>query len=109
MTINTNTYRFKKRTVRDSAGNIIDLLDEANGGYIIKNRQVVNQERYQEMMKVEQDRKEAAMAQALARTDESLPNRNVDPVSTNLKKEFDVFKKEVDDKFNAILEAIKNK
>lgn len=48
--------------MRDLHGNIINMVDEANGGYIIRNRQVVNQERWEEILQQERDRQEAAKA-----------------------------------------------
>lgn len=38
------------------------MLDEGNGGYIIRNRQVVNQERWKEIVQAEQDKMDAAKA-----------------------------------------------
>lgn len=55
-------HLYKKRTVRKLSGEIIDLVDEANGGYIIRNGRVVNQELYDEMKRKEEDRKLAAQA-----------------------------------------------
>lgn len=52
----------RKSTVKDLAGNIIHMIDEANGGYIIKNRQIVNQERYAELQKIQEDKRKAAQA-----------------------------------------------
>jgi len=55
-------HLYRKRTVRDLSGNIIDLRDEANGGIIISKGQVVNQVRLDEMAKVEEDKRIAATA-----------------------------------------------
>jgi len=60
--INISGRMVRKSVVRDTGGNIINLLDEERGGYIIRNRQVVNPERYAELLKLEEDRKIAAKA-----------------------------------------------
>ena len=59
-----NLYR--KRTVRRLNGQIIDMVDEANGGRIISNGLVVNQERFEELQKIEEDKKLAALAMTQA-------------------------------------------
>ena len=56
----------RKRTLRNLDGSIRDLLDETNGGYIIKNGIVVNQERYDELRRIEEDKRKAALAQNFA-------------------------------------------
>jgi len=60
--INISGHMARKSVVKDTGGNIINLLDETNGGYIIRNRQIVNPERYAELQKLEEDRKIAAQA-----------------------------------------------
>lgn len=55
-------HLYKKRTVRNLSGGIIDLIDESNGGVIISKGRVVNQERINEMAKIEEDKKTAAIA-----------------------------------------------
>jgi uncharacterized protein YceH (UPF0502 family) len=52
----------RKSTVRDTSGNIIDMLDETDGGWIIRNRRVVNEEKYNRIIQVEKDKREAALA-----------------------------------------------
>lgn len=52
----------RKSIVKDMRGNIITLLDEADGGFIIRNRQVVNQEKWKEYCRVQQDRIDSAKA-----------------------------------------------
>ena len=88
------------------------MLDEADGGYIIRGRQVVNQEKWQEHLKKEADKKEAAqaMAKAISAPPELAEARSGNPSAMKeLKEEMVEFKKEVNDKFSAILEAIKSK
>ena len=55
---------YRKRTVRSLSGNIIDMVDETNGGVIISRGRVVNQERIDELARLEKDRQTAAQAQA---------------------------------------------
>lgn len=114
MTVNVAAHLARKKIVRDMRGNVIDMLDENDGGYIIRNRQVVNQEKYQEMLKKEADRKEAAQAMAKAVTPppEVAEMRQGGQASKDIKEikeQFQEFKKEVDTKFDAILQAIKSK
>lgn len=54
----------KNRKVKDLNGNIIDWFDEANGGWIVKSRQVVNIERWNQEMAKQKDRELAAQAAA---------------------------------------------
>ena len=57
---------YKKIIRRDLSGNIIDFRDDANGGWIIRDRQIINQARIDEMAKIEEDKRKAATAEALA-------------------------------------------
>lgn len=61
MTVQVGTL-FRKRTIRKLNGQLVELVDEANGGAIVKNGQVVNPERYAEIQKQEEDAKLAAQA-----------------------------------------------
>lgn len=63
MSINIG-HLYRKRTVRGLSGNIIDMVDETNGGVIIAKGRVVNQERIDELARIEKDRQTAAQAQA---------------------------------------------
>lgn len=60
-------------------GNIINMIDELNGGWIIRNRQVVNQARWDELQKIEQDKREAAKAASLAINNPNAPDRTASP------------------------------
>jgi hypothetical protein len=99
-------HLYKKRTVRRLSGEIIDLVDEANGGYIIRGGRVVNQELFDEMARKEEDRKIAAQAilnpvAAPAQVEES---RTVSPSKlSELEKRID----SQDAKLDAILAALK--
>lgn len=44
------------------SGQIIDMYDEADGGWIIQKGRVVNEDKYNEMLRKEEDRKIAAQA-----------------------------------------------
>lgn len=66
-----------KRIVRNTAGQIIDWVDETNGGWIIRKGQIVNEEKYNEFKKIEEDKKLAAQAIAFQKVDESAPDRTV--------------------------------
>ena len=112
--INIAPRMAKRSVVRDLRGNIIDLIDETDGGYIIRKSQVVNQAKYDEILMKEADRKEAAQAIAKAVTPppEVVEMRQGGQASKDIKEikeQFQEFKKEVDTKFEAILQAIKSK
>ena len=78
----------RKRLVKDTQGNIIDWLDEADGGWIVRGRNVVNQERWDREKQKEKDRAEAAMALVKQKVDENAPDRTVTPAvaQENIKK-----------------------
>lgn len=107
----------QKKLVKDFNGNIIDLKDEADGGWIIRNRQVVNQEKYNEMVQKQKDKQEAAKAAALAVSNPQAPNRNVTPKNSedvadkiaSIEKKVEAVTKDVADKFDSILKILNNK
>lgn len=110
MSINVAPRMARKAVVKDLSGQVIDMVDEINGGYIIKNRRVVNKERWAELQKIEADKKLAAIASTMAITNPSAPDRGTSPSAENgLRKEFAEFKKDVDSKFDAILAVLKKK
>lgn len=99
----------RKSSIKDLDGNIINLLDETNGGYIIRNRQVVNPQRWEEIQKMEADKREAAKAAAMAINNPNAPDRTVAPRDT---ARLDAVEKRldgVDGKLDAILAAISKK
>jgi hypothetical protein len=61
MTVNMGQL-YKKRVIYNMNGGIRELTDETNGGRIISNGHVVNQERYDELLKIEEDKRIAAQA-----------------------------------------------
>ncbi len=60
--INVSGHMARKSITRDLSGNIINLIDETDGGWIIRNRRVVNEDKYNNLLKKEEDRKIAAKA-----------------------------------------------
>lgn len=54
----------KKSTLRRLDGSIINLKDEADGGDIIRNGRVVNEEKFNEIAQREEDKKKSAQAVA---------------------------------------------
>lgn len=59
-------HLYRKRTVRNLRGQIIDMVDETDGGVIISKGNIVNQAKIDEIKKKEDDRKVAARAEAEA-------------------------------------------
>lgn len=53
---------FRKRTVRNLDGSIREMLDEANGGTIIRGGHVVNVDRVNELARIERDKQAATAA-----------------------------------------------
>lgn len=98
-----NLYR--KSILRDLNGNVRNWLDETDGGWIIKDYQVVNQEKYNEHLKKEEDRKLAARAQAegVAVPQAVAENRAVPPSKL---EEFEKRLNNQDEKLDKILEAL---
>lgn len=91
----------KNKIVRDFGGNIIDWYDEARGGWIVQKRQVINKELWNEHLKKEEDKKEAAKAVSLQRTDNDNPERNTVPT---LDKKMEEFEKKIDEKLDKKLD-----
>lgn len=104
--INTSGHLYKRKTVRDTSGNIIEMFDEANGGWIIKGRMIVNQERYDEIAKIEKDKKDSARAI----TAQVTAPASVEAERTITPTKLDELEKRInlqDSKLDAILEALK--
>lgn len=63
MSVNFNPSNLRRKSVlKDTSGNIINLLDETDGGWIVRGRQVVNQAKYDELVKKEHDKNVASKA-----------------------------------------------
>lgn len=103
----------KKRVVRNTSGQIIDMFDETNGGWIIQKGRVVNPERWEELQKIEQDKRDAAKAIAFQKVDADVPDRTVtaqEAIKNQTKmEELETRLNKQDEKLDAILKAITNK
>lgn len=118
MTVNVAARMAQKRIVKDINGQIIDLRDETDGGWIIRNRQVVNPKKYEELVQKEKDKQEAAKAASMQITNPKAPDRNVIPGNKStaqidkvgdLEKKIDAVAKDVNEKFDSILKILSNK
>lgn len=96
----------RNKIVKDFGGNIIDWYDEARGGWIVQKRQVVNKELWNEFLKKEADKKEAAKAVSLQRTDNENPERNTVPT---LDKKMEEFEKKINEQLDAKLDTLAEK
>ena len=97
---------YRKRTVRRLDGSIRDLIDEANGGVIIANGQVVNEEAVIQLNAKEDDRRSAATeATQIDIAPEIAEQRVVAPTKM---QELEKKVAEQDTKLDAILELLKN-
>ena len=94
----------RKNTVKDISGNIISMLDETNGGFIVRNRQVVNAEKWEEYKQKEQDRLIASQAQIHQISNPDAPDRTVTP---NKVQELEKKVEGMEAKLDAILNALK--
>lgn len=63
----------KNKIVKDLSGNIIDWFDEVNGGWIVQKRVIVNHERWNEEVRKQKDRAEAAKAATMAKIRDDYP------------------------------------
>jgi hypothetical protein len=84
MSVQIAPHMTRKRMVKDLSGNIIDLLDENGGGWIVKGRQIVNQEKWDELQKKKKDEALAAQAMALATNDPDAPDRTLSPAQAKV-------------------------
>lgn len=103
---------YRKSIRRNLKGDIIDWRDDANGGWIIRGGQIINQARIDELAKIEEDKKRAATAEshAVQAPPEVIEQRMGNPSVSNTKIE--ALEKRLNDqdtKLDAILEALKNK
>lgn len=113
MSINVAARLARKKIVKDTAGNIIDWIDETNGGWIIRKGAIVNQERYNEHLQQQEDLKIAARAIAEQTTNPNAPDRTVAPIQAQKieeqatkVEELDKKVTEMDGKLDAILKAL---
>lgn len=102
-TVDTNVRLSRKRTIRNLSGEIIELLDEANGGYIIRKGQIVNPERWAEICKIEEDKRVAARAIAEQVVSPNAEERKASPSKVDkLEKKV----ADLDSKLDKILSAL---
>ena len=104
MPINVSGHMARKSIVRDISGNVINMIDETDGGWVIRNRQVVNQEKYDRILKAEEDKKIAAQAIAHQVSRPDAPDRTVVP------GKMEALEQRINDqdaKLDAILAALK--
>lgn len=107
--INVASHMAKKSIVRDLNGQIISMLDENGGGWIVRNRQVVNQDLWNAHIQKEIDKREAAkaMSHAVAASPEAVAARSGVAVPVGKVDELEKKVNDMDSKLNAILEALK--
>lgn len=98
----------KNKIVKDLNGGIIDWFDEAKGGWIVQKRMVINHDVWNNHLQKEQDKIEAASAVSKAKIRDDYPE-NPDGSNSNNAKVTELENKvtAMDDKLNAILEALK--
>lgn len=96
----------KNRIVKDLNGGIIDWFDEANGGWIVKSRGVVNKERWNEHVAKELDKKEAAKAVANPKIREDYPETKEGVEEPSKVAALEKRVTEMDGKLEAILKAV---
>lgn len=108
MSVQIAGHMSRKKVVKNMSGDIVDLFDEANGGWIIRKGEVVNHERYAEIQRQAEDDRIAAMAQAeaVSAPPEVIEERQHAPSKMEeLEKRVDG----MDDKLDSILAALKKK
>lgn len=92
---------FKKSIVRGMDGGIRDMRDEANGGWIVRGGQVVNQEKWNEYAKIQKDKQEALKAASEPKIREDYPEHNP-AVASKLEERVD----KMEETLAAILKAV---
>lgn len=96
----------RKKLVKDLSGNIIDWFDETKGGWIIQKRQIVNQSAWEDHLRIQQDRVEAAKAESMQVSRPDAPDRSVAPSKVEaLEKKVEG----MESKLDQILKALNNK
>jgi hypothetical protein len=115
----------KDKIVRDLNGGIIDWYDQEHGGWIVRKGEIINQRVWDMFVKKEEDRKEAAKAPSLEATADAkvveerknIPSPNalptphapsqIEEIENRFNQKFDDLKKDVDSKFDQIINALK--
>jgi uncharacterized protein YceH (UPF0502 family) len=103
----------KKRMVKNLREQIVDWVDETDGGVIVSKGRVVNQERWDRYQKKLADEAEALKAISKQNNDPNVPDRTIVPSKVNEveKKVVSLETKvnDMDNKLDAILKAINGK
>lgn len=113
MSVDFNPSNLRRKSItKDISGNIINWIDETDGGWIVRARQVVNPEKWNRFVKAEEDKKVAAQAVAEQVTaPKSVENLRAGIKSTvNPQNKVDELEKKVDNmesKLDAILAKLK--
>ena len=116
MSVDFNPSNLKRKSVlKDMNGNIINLLDEADGGWIIRGRQIVNQDKWNQILQKEEDKRLAAQAQAQQvsapkHIEDLRAGKGVELPTANPLSKVDELEKKVDNmesKLDAILAKLK--
>lgn len=97
----------RNKIVKDFNGNIIDWFDEANGGWIVQKRQIVNEERWNQHLQKQKDKLEAASAVAKAKIRDDYPQNAPGNNASDKVKELETKVNAMDSKLDAILNAMK--
>ena len=105
--INIASRMAHKRITRNTAGQIIDWMDETQGGWIIKKGQIVNEEAYQAHLKKEEDKRLAAQAVVHQISNPDTVNGTATPEQNKKITELETKVSEMDNKLDAILNALK--
>lgn len=100
-------HLYRKRTVRRLDGTIRDMTDETNGGTIIANGMIVNQEVFDEIQRKEEDKRTAATIAVQTSAPEHIAEQRVLP--PNKIQELEKKQEETDKKLDLILELLQKK
>ena len=101
-------HLYRKRTVRNLAGQVIEMSDDADGGTIISKGRVVNEARVIELNRIEADKKSAATAFTIVH-DAPEEVREQRTLSPSKMKEMEARIEAQDKKLDAILVALAKK
>lgn len=103
MTVNVG-HLYRKRTVRNMNGQIVDMSDDTKGGVIIRKGQVVNQEAVDELARIEKDKQSAAQAATAQVASPHVEERVTQPTKV---QELEKKMENMESKLDAILNALK--
>lgn len=115
MSVDFNPSNLRRKSItKDISGNIINWVDETDGGWIVRGRQIVNQDKWNAFVKREEDKRVASQASAeqVSAPQSAVASRQgVPPISTPTPQpKVDDLSKRVDNmesKLDAILAKLK--